>query len=152
MQHATARMFIAEKGKGAYILHGGKKQKIATSTQRRLSQGVRIYIDEYFEYNRKTFSPFLSEFEPKYECASSLYYAALAEGEADVVLECTRKGNLEFAVEYGLTKEAGGVVVDLMGQDIGEYAYLQFGQQEYEGVISAANKELALVVLKKIGC
>jgi fructose-1,6-bisphosphatase/inositol monophosphatase family enzyme len=150
MQHATGRMYVAEKGKGAYVMEEGAKQPLYTSAKTHLAGDVTLYVDESFEYNRRVFSSPLSEFHPKYEGASSLYYAALAEGGADVVLECTRKGNLEIAVEYGLTCEAGGAVIDLDGQDIGSYRYSKFGQATKEGVISAATKKLALEVLKKI--
>jgi fructose-1,6-bisphosphatase/inositol monophosphatase family enzyme len=150
MQHATGRMFVAEKGQGAYIIEKGKRRRIHTSTKQHLAMGMHVYIDEHFEYNRKTFSSRLGEFNPKYEGASSLYYAALAEGSADAVLECTRKGNLEIAVEYGLTCEAGGVIVDLEGQDIGLHRYLEFGQHNHRGVISAASQQLALELLERV--
>lgn len=150
MQHATNRLFIAEKDKGAYILENNQEKPIHTSSKTQLGSNTKIYIDEYFEYNRTTFSQHLSEFEPKYELASSLYYADLAEGTADLVLECTRKGNLEIAVEYGLTTEAGGSVIDLEGHDIAHQSYLSFGQDEQVGIISAATHSLALDLLKKI--
>jgi fructose-1,6-bisphosphatase/inositol monophosphatase family enzyme len=150
MQHATDRMFIAEKGKGAYIIKDGKEHHIQVSSAHQLDARTRIYIDESFEYNRTTFSQHLIEFHPKYEGASSLYYADLAEGTAEVVLECTRKGNLEIAVEYGITTEAGGVVTDLSGQSIGNQEYLSFGQNSQLGVISAANRSLALELIKRI--
>lgn len=150
MQHATGRMFVAEKEQGAYILENGKRQSIHTSDRQQVSPGIRLFVDEYFSYNRETFSSPLREFNPRYEAASALYYAALAQGATDAVLECTRKGNLEIAVEYGLTREAGGAVIDLQGQDIGGYAYREFGQQEHVGVISAANQALAQAILRYI--
>lgn len=150
MQHSTGRMYVGEKGEGAYSIENGAKQAIHTSTAKSLAEVALLYIDESFEYNRRTFSTPLSKFQPKYEGASSLYYAALAEGSADAVLECTRKGNLEIAVEYGLTREAGGAVIDLNGRDIGEYKYREFGQDSHKGVISAASNALARNILQKI--
>ena len=117
---------------------------------RQLDQTIRLYIDEFFEYNRTVFSKYLTKFKPGYEKASSLYYAALAEGTVDAVLECTRKGNLEIAVEYRLTTEAGGVVVDLDGKDIGDKKYFDFMQTKPAGIISAATNELAQDILKAI--
>lgn len=150
MQHATNRLLVAEKNQGAYVIEGGQQHVLSVSGKESLDASVKIYIDEYFDYNRETFSQHLREFKPKYEGASSLYYAALAEGSADLVLECTRKGNLEIAVEYGLTREAGGMVADLNGQDIGNEKYLTFGQDKQFGIISAAARNLVLEVLKKI--
>jgi fructose-1,6-bisphosphatase/inositol monophosphatase family enzyme len=150
MQHATNRIFIAEKDHGARIIEGNRERVIHTSKKKLLDANINIYIDEYFDYNKKAFSRHLKEFKPKYEGASSLYYAALAEGSADLVLECTRKGNLEIAVEYGLTKEAGGAVLDINGQNLGGQKYLTFGQNGHLGIISAASQDLALELLKKI--
>lgn len=150
MQHATNRIFIAEKDQGTSIIEDNKETVAYTSGKKVFDEDIKIYIDEYFEYNRKTFSQYLRDFKPQYEGSSALYYAALAEGSADVVLECTRKGNLEIAVEYGLTREAGGAVTDLEGHDIGSQKYLAFGQNMQLGIISSASHELAQEVLKKL--
>lgn len=150
MQHATNRLYIAEKDHGTYILEGDKKHSIHTSEKPTLDSNTKIFIDEFFDYNRETFSKHFAEFDPKYEGASSLYYAALVDGSTDLVLECTRKGNLEIAVEYGLTKEAGGAVVDLHGNDIGTKKYLSFYQDEHIGIISAATQSLAMDIVSRL--
>lgn len=150
MYITTGRLFMAQKHQGASIVTRGGVQRTVTSGKQDIDTAMQVYIDEYFEYNRTTFSPHFAEFSPKYEAASSQYYAALAEGAADLVLECTRKGNLEIAVQYGLTHEAGGAVIDLDGNDIGSQHYLTFGQQGYQGIISAASSQLAAKALQRV--
>jgi fructose-1,6-bisphosphatase/inositol monophosphatase family enzyme len=43
-----------------------------------------------------------------------------------LALECTRKGNLEIAVAYGLIREAGGVMTTADGEDLGPKGYQTF--------------------------
>ena len=143
MQHATGRLFIGIKGEGAFVIEGNTKTSIQTSGATKLDKGALIYIDEYFDINKKTFSEKLAGFNTKYLGASAAYYAGVAEGSADFALECTRKNNLEIAIAYGLEMEAGGAMVDLDGNSLADKKYLEFGQTEKLPVITAATKELA---------
>ena len=70
--------------------------------------------------------------------ASSIYYADLVRGRCLAVLECTRKRNLELAVAYGLICEAGGVMLDLAGNDLGMCRYRDFGQDVHIPIVSGA--------------
>ncbi|MDO8408327.1 MAG: inositol monophosphatase family protein [bacterium] len=145
MQHATRTCLLGVTGQGAVAISDGHERPIRTSGHSHLDATTPIYIDEYWEMNRETFSKPLAGFNTAYKGASCLYYADVAEGLADLALECTRKGNLEIAAAYGLIKEAGGVITDLEGVDIGPRTYLEFGQvkEEYIPVITAATPELA---------
>lgn len=67
-----------------------------------------------------------------------------------MALECTRKGNLEIAVAYGLETEAGAVIVDMKGEDIGDKRYLDFGQKEQLPIITASTQDLALRLIDHI--
>lgn len=143
MQHATQRVLVGIRERGTFAISGNQEQPIHTSGHVNFDTKTKIYIDEYFEINRKTFSEPLTGFNTASGLAASLHYADVAEGLADFALECTRKGNLEIATAYGLIREAGGVIVDLEGADIGNQKYLAFGQKERIPVITAATKELA---------
>ena len=87
---------------------------------------------------------------PEFKLSSTDSYLRLLLGEADLVLECTRKGNLEIATAYGLITEAGGVMVTADGEDLGKQRYFEYGQREEEflPVITAATKELALGLIE----
>lgn len=152
MEHPTGRLFVSSRGNGAYLLNlrTGSKDQIKTSGNETFDRERKIIIDTYpgtshLAFNTQTFVNKLPtgfhHIPPQTSAAS---YPDLASGKVDLVLECTRKGNLEIAVAYGLLKEAGGIIVDLYGQDLGNHKYLRFGQDKYIGVIGAASQSLAL--------
>ncbi len=144
MQHATRRALVGIKGRGAFAVSGNQERPIRTSGHTNFDEKTKIYIEEFFEANRKNFSAPLAGFNIVGDKkASSLYYADVAEGLADFALGCTFKGNLEVASAYPLILEAGGVIVDLEGNDIGSQKYLEFGQRENVPIICAATEELA---------
>ncbi len=154
MEHTTKRLFLAQKNVGAFVIEGGQRTPIHSSGITQLGPGVRIYIDEYFEINRKTFSDKLQDLKPasrKFSAGSSaVHYADVASGAAHLALECTRKGNLELAIAYALIAEAGGVMVGLDGVSIGDKKYLEFGQKENMPIVTAATRELAEELLERI--
>ncbi|MBU0953211.1 MAG: hypothetical protein KKA90_02185 [Nanoarchaeota archaeon] len=150
MEHATRRLFYAVNGKGSFLIANGKTETIACSKSTELSEKTRIYVDEYFETNRKIFSAKLQGFHVSYLGSSAVYYADLASGSADLVLECTRKRNLEIAIAYGLETESGGVMVTADGRSLGPCPYLEFGHDIQVPVVSAATKELAEALIGHI--
>ncbi|MEX0877415.1 MAG: inositol monophosphatase family protein [Candidatus Spechtbacterales bacterium] len=154
MEHPTKRLFIAQKNNGAFVVEGIQRTQIHSSDRTQLSPDVNIYIDEYFEINKDTFSRKLQDFKPTSRDfsvgSSAVHYVDVASGVADLALECTRKNNLEIAVAYGLETEAGAVMVDLEGVSIGDKKYLEFGQKEKTPIITAATRGLAEELLERI--
>lgn len=152
MEPAAKRLFYAVKGKGSFVVIERKKKPIRCSGTVGLDKQTRIYIDEYYEVNRKTFSEKLQGFNKIYQGASEAYYVDLASGKADLVLECTRKGNLEIAVAYGMVVESGGTIIAKDGITLGQRKYLAFGQgqTEYIPIISASTLQLAQALIKHI--
>jgi len=150
MEHSTGRLFIASKNAGAYIILDGESTPIHSDARTELDPNMTINIDEYFDLNIKTFTEKLKGFKTQCLKASSAHYMSVANGEAGLALECTRKGNLEIAIAYGLIKEAGGVIVDMNGNSIGDKKYLEFGQKGKQPIVTAANNELAQALLKHI--
>ncbi|MBX4211060.1 hypothetical protein KW783_03770, partial [Candidatus Parcubacteria bacterium] len=148
------RMYIASKNGGAFMIERGTQKPIRTSNRVSLEIGTNIYIDDYFEIVKTTFSNKLQAFLPSSRGfsigSSAIYYADVASGAADLALECTRKGNLEIAVAYGLEIEAGAAIVDLQGTALASKKYLEFGQKEQLPVITAATEELAKKLIEHL--
>lgn len=150
MEHSTGRLFIASKNGGAFTIRNNETLPIHAEQKIELDKNMKIYIDENFEINRRTFTKNLKGFNTQCIQASSAYYMGVAEGEAGFALECSFKGNLEKAVAYGLIKEAGGVIVDMDGNDIGDKKYLEFAQQGHIPIVTAGNLKLAQALLEHI--
>lgn len=151
VEHTTNRLLYATKGNGSFVIDllSGEKRKITTSGQTVLDkERITIEVDEepnnaWFTLIKDSFLAKLSEYRRPHLAATSAHYVDLASGACGLVLECTRKGNLELGVGFGLVKEAGGVIVDLNGKDIGGKRFRSFGQDTHIPFIAAATKELA---------
>lgn len=148
MEHSVNHLYFATKGEGAYVISSDKKNRISCNPKTKLDKDGLIYIDEYFEINKKTFSESLLGYNTVCSGSSCIHCADVSSGKADMALECTRKGNLEIAVACGLIKESGGVMITLDGEKLDNKKYLEFGQTEKIPVITAANMELATDLLK----
>ncbi len=155
MEHSTNHLFYAVKNKGCFLIKDNVKIHIKCSNVRKL-EDASIYADEFFDGKRNTtlihdiFISKLQEYKFLHSNSSAVHYVDLAHGKADLVLECTRKGNLEIAVAFGLENEAGGVMVTLDGVSIANQKYLTFAQDEYVPIISASTIELATDLIRKI--
>lgn len=154
MEHSTRKLFHAAKGKGSFILINGKEKPISCSSAKHLIKGKTIiYADEEFDKNRNitliqdTFLSKLKGYKYLSATSSAVHYVDLASGKADLVLECTRKRNLEIATAYGLVTESGGIMTTLDGISLQNRRYLQFGQKEFLPVISASSKELVKALI-----
>lgn len=151
MEHSTRRLFFASKGKGAFVvnLDDGKPIDVKVSSARRFDNKTRILVDYYpseYEFHKTIIKPYVDKLEGfnfRTLRSSAAHYVDLASGEADLVFECTRKGNLEIAVAYSLVTEAGGVIVTADVSSIGPKKYFEFGQREYIPIISAPTLELS---------
>lgn len=150
MEHGTARLCVASKERGISVMRGKTATPVHSSGRISLDHNVRIYVDENFEINKKTFLKKLKGFKTRCLSSSAAHYFDVASGAADLALECTRKGNLEIAIAYGLLSEAGGVIIDTNGDNLKDKKYREFGQKEHAPVIAAATKELAKNLLGHI--
>ena len=84
----------------------------------------------------------MKHFDYQFFGSTAVNFFDMAIGTTDLDLECTRKGNLEFAVGYPLIKEAGGFMVTLDGKSIGPKKFLEFGQNEHVPIITASTIQL----------
>lgn len=143
MEHSANKLFFSSKNKGSFMIANGLRKPIKCSSALRLGKQTKIYVDEGVEFNKAFFSKVIKGFSTFYLGSSAVYYADIAAGDADLVLECARKGNLEIAAAYGLIRESGGVMVTMDGADLGERKYLTFGQDTHIPVITASTSQLA---------
>lgn len=155
MEHSTGRMFVATKGGGAFVIENGERTPIHTSGQTELDPQRPIYIDTAYTITNKTFTKKVRPFKPFWEGPLSsgsmaVHHADVASGKADLAFECSRKGVLEEAASFGLITEAGGAVVDVNGQSLGDKKYFEFGQFEQIPLIVAATAELAQAVVEHL--
>lgn len=155
MEHSSNKLYYAVKNEGAFLISNGNKEKINCSLVKELNKS-KIYADEYFDRNRKVtliHDTFLSKLKGHHflhSNSSAIHYVDLARGNVDLVLQCTRKGNLEIAVAFGLINEANGVIVTIDGKSLSNKKYKDLGQKEYIPIISASTIELANELIKKI--
>lgn len=155
IEHATKNLYYAVNGEGAFVLNLAttRTKRIRTSGKSRLGNEARIYVDEYYDFNVKTFSEKLRDFAPNkgdfYDgTAASVSFADVARGAADFSLRSTGKNNLEPMIAYGLITEAGGAMVDEEGNSFGPKKYLEYGQGEKLPIITAATPELAMEMVE----
>jgi len=151
MEHPTRRLVTTTKNRGVFDvnLDDCKAVSIKVSSERKFDNKTRILVDYYpseYDFHRLVIKPYVDKLEGfnfRTLRSSEAHYVDLASGEADLVFECTRKGNLEITVAYGLITEAGGVMITPDGKYIGPRKYREFGQKEYVPIITASTLELA---------
>lgn len=173
MLHATGQLLIAENGKGAQCIDMHTHDATMLHTNKAaLTPDSIIFVDtypdntpdpaaslyDYFTGNHITFVQPLEAagYTTRYTGSSASYYALLSMGEAAMIGESTRKGNLEYATAYPLVREAGGLVVQASnGEDIGPQLFLDYGQASHIPLVSIANttvlqqlKDLSIVGAK----
>lgn len=155
-EHANKRLYVAGKGTGAHLISPSGSIPLSVSSVTDLNDSTRIIYDDAFEPNRR-FAAILKPLHASCLNSSSMHYADLAAGAADLVLECTRKGNLEIAVAYAVIREAGGVMLTEDGTDLGRERFATYGQPLRRGgtdvhrsVVSAATRELAEQALNRL--
>lgn len=153
-EHVSKKLYFASKGGGCWVMENEEQKRLYCSGSVELDNKSKIYGDTNFDevYKSQVVSAFLARLKGyDFECArsSAIHYADLSTGKVDVVIEATRKGNLEMAVAYPLIKEAGGVMVDEDGHNLGNKKYSEFGQKGHLIVVSAATSSLVMDILNK---
>lgn len=146
MEHATQSLYFSVKGKGAFVKTPKRIYQITTSGQKRFSQNTRVYFTEgdfdNFHVDKQPFLRVLEGVGFNRLGSAAAHYADLASGRVDLVIEPTRKGNLEPAAAYGLIIEAGGVIGTIEGELLKDKKIKEFGQKESVPLIAASTPEL----------
>ncbi len=156
IEPGSKTLYYAVKNRGChYEKSGGIISPAHTIDTRLIDDKTRIYFTEKEarELWNVDIRPFVRALEG---CtwtrigSTASHYADLATGKVDLVLEWTRKGNLEPAAACGLVFESGGCMLTENGEDLRAKKYFEFGQNEHLPVISAATTNLAQNFLKRL--
>ena len=146
MEHATERMFLAIKGGGAFIEKNEERMPLGVSSCTELNAETRIYTDVYTPLEQKVYEkkwarkPWRVTMDT--HCAS-IDYTDLLLGDADVVTEALgKKQDIEKLVAYLLVIEAGGVMIDWLGESLENKRCLAPGTEE-SIMIAASSMALA---------
>lgn len=152
MEHATGRLFIASKNGGSFVVTDGSATRIQCSNSTVLDDTTRIHIDGtlWWGLDEKTVKPRLDGLKISDLHCSAAHHTDLAMGVVDVVAECTRKNNLEIAIDFGLVREAGGCVVDRDCVGIGQRKYVSWEQDRHVPIVMAATQEIAQQFCRKL--
>lgn len=153
MEHATNRLWVGIRGKGSFLVDpDGNRTQIHASSQTIFDDSTRIYSMEpdYNETARNHLTNLVKKFHTKLPLSEAIALADISSGEADVLVEVTRKGNLEQMAAFGLIIEGGGVMVDINGRSIANQRYLEWGQKESLLLVTTSTPELARNFLEKL--
>ena len=154
-EHSSGRLFCCTRGGGTTLHEVGVARQLRVAPAVDLKDVALAYLDGYWPTNQQFYGRGLPDLRTTYLNASCIYYEDMSLGLAHLVLECTRKRNLEIACGYGLVREAGGATVTPDGRTLGMQRYRSFGQLTAAGdvhipVITACSQKLALQVLERI--
>lgn len=154
MEHATESLYFAVKGKESFLKTPRGRFRISTSGLKRFNPNIRVYFAENdfdtFGADKKPFITALQGIGYTRLGSTASHYADLASGRVDIVIEPTRKGNLEPAAAYGLITEAGGVIGTITGKLLQDKKFKQFGQKKSVPLIAAATPELLQSFLRRV--
>ena len=156
MEHPSDTLFFLNGNKAfGRNLSTGVTTRLYTSGRTNLDESTRTIINTHSEapfhhLARELVDELPKEFEHYCLLSTEAAFVDLISGRADLVIEWTRKNNLEFAVAYGLIKAAGGVMLDSNGNSIGPQKYLSFEQKEYSMIVCASTLDLARSFLKSL--
>lgn len=153
MEHASNRLWIGIKNQGSFLVDpNGDRIQIHTSGQKVFDASTRIYSmsPDYNDVVRAHLTTLVREFKTKLPLSEAIALIDVASSEADIVIEATRKRNLEQMAGFGIIAEAGGVMVDINGNSIASQIYLQWGQKDSVLLVTAATNQLAIDFLNKL--
>lgn len=156
IEHSTNKLFFATKNKGSFLLERGIKKSIFSSSCNELNNKTKILADIGLDKSLNItlmhdfFISKLNSFVIKDVMSSATGYADLASGVVDLVLEGTRKRNLEMASAFGLVNESGGVMITEDGISVENKLYWELGQDKHIPIISASSLKLAKKLINKV--
>lgn len=154
MEHAVGRLVWAGKGTGAYVRVRGRTQRVSSSRAEKLDPETKIYFTpkefDQFGADKTFFVRALEGHQYTRIGSTASHYVDLCIGDVDLVIEPTRKSNLEPGAAFGLVIESGGEILTEKGERLGNKRFLEFGQDRSLAIIAAATCELARDVVKRL--
>ncbi|HLC67010.1 MAG TPA: inositol monophosphatase family protein [Candidatus Nanoarchaeia archaeon] len=167
VEHGTGVLVSAIRGQGATLerkvlpLHADKRtlphllttsaerKSIHASDRKTLAPLALIYCNLGWQSLRDFAFAHLRDLNLVSLYSTAAHFTDIATGCADALIECTRKGNLELAVGYALTREAGGVMQTAAGTDLGPEFFLSFAQDQQIPIIAAGTREVAAALRER---
>ncbi len=157
MMHPLSSLLVWGRESGCWVknphTNTNERVKAATSGRTVFDENTRVIINSY-PNNRESYGLMLerlfarnlpSGMAWKSMGSTAAHYYHLATGSVDIVIEATRKQNLELAVGYPIINALGGTIVTEDGRSIGWHSYEKWGQDPTMPIptIAAATPELA---------
>ena len=118
-QPANEALFVAEKGKGAYIVEGNNWKKLQVRKTTDLNKVRAVMSRHHMSLEEKNFLGKLGITDVIKMGSAGLKALAIAQGQADLYFTFTDKiKQWDTAAAYSLVTEAGGRITDLEGLDL----------------------------------
>lgn len=150
------KLYYAIKGKGAFLQHKGRTERINTSGKTEFGLGLdtKVLLQQGFLAE----VPEIAEEAWKRWCndygSQGKHFALIASGRRDVYITGghskieAKPANTaeELAGMYLLVKEAGGEIVDWSGQNVAEQK-IEMNKEKNHDIVAASSKELAQKVV-----
>jgi fructose-1,6-bisphosphatase/inositol monophosphatase family enzyme len=149
MEHSPkARLLIAFEGQGAFLEADGRNQQVQTSGNKALDTAKPILSAWDSKWADGLPTHKLSDCDLQSFGSMAAAFMRLATGEIDVILDITRKRNLEQMIAFGIIRAAGGDAVTKDGESIGRQYFQKFGLNDLqrEPIIWASTPELARLI------
>lgn len=154
MEHAQGRLLWAGQKTGASLVTEEGERAVRTSGITTLNTATRIYFTpkefDRFDADKVPFVKALDGYQSTRIGSTASHYVDLSIGAVDLVIEPTRKGNLELAAAYGLVVEAGGAILTADGTSLIKHKFLEFGQDRSLAIIAAASQNLAREIVDRL--
>lgn len=129
LDHHSGISWKAARGKGIRISGAsGRPENILRKSRPSLDKRCLVLFDHYAAGSQTTRYSFLHDrYWVKDFGSSAIHLAMLASGMADAYVNVSHKAH-ELGAGYLLIREAGGIVTDFSGRDLGEKLY-EFDQR-----------------------
>jgi fructose-1,6-bisphosphatase/inositol monophosphatase family enzyme len=158
-------ILLATNGAGVSCIDAAKNmppRQVATDAVARLSVGTLVFVDDrfpnlqldakhydYHHINQRIFGDPLraAGYDVVDSGSTAAYCYLIATGQALLLGDATRKGNLEYATMYAIVKEAGGVMAAFNPaaktfEPIGQKPFISWGQDRHTPTATAANQQV----------
>ena len=141
---AQEKLWYAVKGKGAYLLEGGKKTEISVAGKEKLENYELIASRNHFSETDKQVARELGISEVTRMGSLGIKFCSIAEGKSDLAYYTTYKlGVWDCCAPHAILEEAGGRVFDVHG---GKLEYDLEGKKMDRGVIGVGGEVYEKVV------
>jgi len=112
-------LYLAKKGKGAYLLNNEKWLKLSTNTKEKLSDCTVVTSRSHLAKNESDFIKILNIKDSYKKGSAGLKAGDICRKKADIYFTTTNKiKHWDTCAAYLLIKESGGEITDMFGNDL----------------------------------